>query len=307
MKNDPVMIDEPHPLVLIVDDSSANIQLLAQALLQDYRVKFATSGQGALQLAGALEKPDLILLDVMMPDMDGYEVCRRLQNNPSTHDIPIIFVTAKNDIQDQEYGFNLGAVDYIIKPFEMPIVRARVRNHINLKRKTELLEKLALLDGLTSIPNRRRFDEVFQLEWNRAARNHAWLSLLMIDVDHFKAFNDNYGHGAGDECLKRVACSLQKSLFRAGDVVARYGGEEFAVVLPKCNAHNARSVAERIRGSVATLNIPHRYSAAADHITVSIGYAALVPPQHEDPQTLVEAADKSLFLAKQGGRNRVCG
>jgi diguanylate cyclase (GGDEF)-like protein len=307
VKNDPIMIEEPNPLILIVDDTNTNIQILAQTLLQDYRVKFATSGQAALQLASGPEKPDLILLDVMMPEMDGYEVCRRLQDKPSTHNIPIIFVTAKSDIQDQEYGFNLGAVDYIIKPFEMPVVRARVRNHINLKRKTELLEKLALLDGLTNIPNRRRFDEVLRLEWKRAARNHASLSLLMIDVDHFKAFNDNYGHGAGDECLRRVAYSLNKALFRAGDVVARYGGEEFAVVLPKCNADNARNVAERIRATVETLNILHRYADAADHITVSIGYAALVPNQNGDPHALVEAADRSLFLAKQGGRNRVCG
>jgi diguanylate cyclase (GGDEF)-like protein len=307
VRNGPVMIDEPNPLVLIVDDTNTNIQILAQALLQDYRVKFATSGQVALQLASAPEKPDLILLDVMMPDMDGYEVCRRLQDNPSTRDIPIIFVTAKSDIQDQEYGFNIGAVDYIIKPFELPIVRARVRNHINLKRKTELLEKLALIDGLTSIANRRRFDEVLRVEWNRAMRNQASLSLLMIDVDHFKSFNDNYGHGAGDECLKRVASALKKSLFRAGDFVARYGGEEFAVVLPKCNADNARNVAERIRATVEALNILHRYSGAADHITVSIGYAALVPTRNGDPQTLIETADRSLFLAKQGGRNRVTG
>ncbi|CAK0771736.1 two-component system, chemotaxis family, response regulator WspR [Gammaproteobacteria bacterium] len=297
--------DAPRPLILLVDDTLTNVFGLVKALKDTYRLRTATSGADALQLANAPEKPDLILLDVMMPDLDGYEVCRRLKGNPTTQDIPIIFVTAKSEVSDQEYGFNLGAVDYITKPFELPVVRARVRNHLNLKQKTELLERLAMLDGLTGIPNRRRFDEVLEIEWRRALRNSFPLSLLMMDVDHFKLYNDHYGHGAGDECLRRVAYALKNALLRPADFVARYGGEEFIVVLPECDQEGTRKVAEKIRTMIWDLSIAHAHSETADRITISIGHATRIPLPNEGPDTLAKTADQALYQAKQEGRNRV--
>lgn len=306
MTDDSMRMPEPDPLILIVDDMPANIQVLAHALIPNYRVKFATNGPDALILASAAEKPDLILLDIMMPGMDGYEVCRRLRDQPETQHIPVIFVTAKNEVSDQEHGFHVGAVDYISKPFELPIVRARVRAHVALKRRTELLEKLAFLDGLTEIPNRRRLDEVLQAEWRRALRNRLSLTLLMIDIDHFKAFNDHYGHRTGDDCLCKVAHALRAALLRPGDFIARYGGEEFAVLLPECDEHGAYKVAERLRAVVQALAIPHEHAKTSLHVTISIGYSTRIAAQDQEPRLLVEAADQALYLSKQQGRNRVC-
>lgn len=302
-----VQIDEPLPLVLIVDDSPINIRMLAHALKGEYQIKVATTGPVALELARSKETPDLILLDVMMPGMDGYEVCQRLKESPLTWDIPIIFVTAKNDVSDQEHGFNLGAVDYITKPFGLPTVRARVRNHINLKKRTELLEKLALLDNLTGIPNRQRLDEILATEWRRALRNHFMICLLMLNVDCFKLFNDNYGHGVGDDCLRRIASTIKASLVRPSDFVARVGGEEFLVLLPESDLPGARHVAERIRKAVEDIHIPHHYSAASEYVTLSIGCAGMIPSQDDELKKLLELANKELYLAKQEGRNRIHG
>jgi len=298
-------IEESLPLILIVDDAPVNIKMLADTLKGDYRIKIATSGATALRLMSGKEKPDLVLLDVMMPQMDGYTVCAKIKENPDTRDISVIFVTAKTDVPDQELGFNLGAVDYITKPFGLPIVRARVRTHINLKRRTALLEELVSLDSLTGIHNRRRFDEVFAEEWRRAVRNDLLISLLMLDIDHFKAFNDNYGHGAGDECLQKVAGNLRTALARPGDLVARIGGEEFVVLLPNCDSEGAHHVGEKIRSATEELHIPHGFSAVSKWVTLSIGCATLLPNLEMESKTLLEAADKALYLSKFQGRNRV--
>jgi diguanylate cyclase (GGDEF)-like protein len=300
--------DNNKPLVLIVDDTPTNIQVLAETLRADYRVKVATSGQAALDIVGREGgKPDLILLDVMMAGMDGYEVCRRLKDNPDTHGIPVIFVTAKNDAQDEERGLRLGAMDYIAKPFHPAIVKARVQNHISLKMKTDLLESLALIDGLTGIPNRRRLDETLDAEWKRGLRNGTPLAVAMADIDYFKAYNDHYGHGGGDECLKAVARALSSSLVRPADMMARYGGEEFAAVMPDTDAAGAKLLAQRWCDNVAALVLPHACSSAGGHVTVSVGYACQVPEAPQSPQMLLEMADKMLYQAKEHGRNQVCG
>jgi PleD family two-component response regulator len=200
------------PLILIVDDTPTNVRVLAEALRKDYRIKVANGGQAALDLIASQGVPDLILLDIMMPTMDGYEVCRRLKEDPATKNVPVVFVTAKADIMDEEIGLKLGAVDYIAKPFHLPIIAARIHNHISLKLKSDLLESLAMLDGLTSIPNRRRFDEALHDEWLRARRAGQTISLIMADIDHFKRYNDHYGHGAGDICLIKVANALTHSV-----------------------------------------------------------------------------------------------
>ncbi|NVZ08840.1 PleD family two-component system response regulator [Allochromatium humboldtianum] len=293
------------PSILIVDDMPANIRVLADTLKSDYRVRVATSGAKALEIAAGSPPPDLILLDVMMPEMDGYEVCRRLKDDPRTSTIPIIFVTAKDEAEEEAHGLGLGAVDYIAKPFHLPIVRARVRTHVNLKRKTDLLDSLASLDGLTHIPNRRRFDEALKLEWARAAREGTSLAVAMLDVDYFKPYNDHYGHGRGDECLRRVADALSARLQRPADLAARYGGEEFVLLLPDTDAAGALALAESCRAAVSALCIPHDYSAAADHVTLSIGVAATQPPS-DGASLLLARADEALYRAKSEGRNRVC-
>ncbi len=296
------------PLVLIVDDTPTNIQVLAETLRADYRVKVATSGEAALDIVKKRDsKPDLILLDVMMAGLDGYEVCRRLKENPDTQGIPVIFVTAKNDAQDEERGLRLGAMDYIAKPFHPAIVKARVQNHINLKMKTDLLESLALIDGLTGIPNRRRLDEALDTEWKRSLRCGTPLAMVMADVDCFKAYNDHYGHGAGDECLKAVARALSASLTRPADMMARYGGEEFVAIMPDTDAAGAKLLAQRWRDNVAALALPHACSNTTDHVTVSVGYASQTPFAEQAPQTLLGLADKMLYRAKELGRNRICG
>ncbi|WP_151704223.1 diguanylate cyclase [Nitrincola alkalilacustris] len=294
------------PLILIVDDVPANIQVLAEALRGEYRVKVATNGATALAIANASEsRPDLILLDVMMPEMDGYEVCHKLKSTPSTQNIPVIFVTAKGDVIDEERGLQAGAVDYIIKPFHLAIVKARVSNHISLKIKTDMLETLALIDGLTGVPNRRRLDEALNNEWKRGMREQQSLAIIMSDIDFFKAYNDHYGHGAGDQCLKAVAKALFNTLNRPSDMMARYGGEEFIAVLPHTDLQGAMQMAERWRQSIEELQIPHECSAVAHHVTISLGCAAMIPSNNLTPQMLLKQADQMLYRAKKNGRNRV--
>ncbi|MBK5971268.1 MULTISPECIES: diguanylate cyclase domain-containing protein [Thiorhodovibrio] len=290
--------------VLIVDDVPANIQLLAEALKSDYRLRIANHGAKALEIVNSETPPDLILLDIMMPGIDGYEVCQKIKENPRTSNIPIIFVTAKSDVDDEAYGLNLGAVDYIPKPFHFPVVRARVKTHVNLKLKTDLLENLALIDGLTFIPNRRRFDQLLIQEWDRARRESQSLALAMIDVDHFKAYNDHYGHGAGDDCLRKLAGALKRSLQRPGDVVARYGGEEFVLLLPNTDESGACATAKRASDAVSEMKLPHERSGTADHVTISIGIAA-THPQNGGQEALLKAADDALYDAKGAGRNQL--
>ncbi len=291
--------------VLIVDDAKPNLMLLAEALKGDYRVSFAANGADALRLAAAEPQPDLILLDVVMPGMDGYDVCRHLKERPETASIPVIFLTGKSEVEDETRGLSLGAVDYVTKPFSLAIVQARVRTHLELKRHRDLLEKLSALDGLTGIPNRRRLDEAVALEWRRAARDREAVGLLMIDVDHFKKFNDTYGHGAGDDCLRQVATAISGAVRRAGDLVARYGGEEFAVILPATDSAGCRVVADTILAAVAALDIPHATSGVGDSVTVSVGGASRVPQPGDPCSALFELADGCLYESKKSGRNRV--
>jgi diguanylate cyclase (GGDEF)-like protein len=294
---------EKKATLLVVDDMPANIQLLATSLMDEYEILVATSGADALELI-LNRQPDLILLDVIMPGMSGHEVCRKLKDDPQTRRIPIIFITGQNDESDEVEGLSLGAVDYITKPFSLPIVLARVRTHLELKHYRDLLESLSFLDGLTGIPNRRRFTEYIDFAWNQAQRQRVPVTVILMDVDHFKAFNDNYGHQAGDECLTRVAKALASTERRAAGLVARYGGEEFVCVLPSLDIQGAASLAERLRASVVAQAIPHAFSSAASQVTISLGVASAVPAVGEAWTTLVELADKALYQAKQTGRNR---
>ncbi|MFW6456571.1 MAG: diguanylate cyclase [Desulfohalobiaceae bacterium] len=297
--------DSDQPVVLIVDDQPSNIHALAKLIKEDYQIQVANSGAKALQIATGQHQPDLILLDIMMPEMDGYLVCRKLKDNPQTKDIPVIFVTALHGSEDEEQGFNLGAADYISRPFQPAIVRARVRNQVNLKLKTDMLEKLAMRDGLTDIPNRRFYEQRSQEEFSRAVRNRHPLSVLMMDIDNFKAYNDHYGHGAGDDCLRRVAKALRDALARPMDLVARYGGEEFVVLLPETDAQGALHVGERLRAAVEAQAIAHEYSDVAGVVTLSIGAATSKGEGQASMQDLQQAADQALYRAKDLGRNQV--
>ena len=292
--------------ILIVDDERYNINVLTDFLRDDYKIMAAKTGEQALTAAQGPNQPDLILLDILMPGMDGYEVCKNLKTESSTMHIPVIFVTALDASDDEARGFELGAVDYITKPFKPVIVKARVRTHIQLKRKTDLLDRMALLDGLTEIPNRRSFDTTLQQEISRAARNGSFLSLILMDIDFFKKYNDQYGHASGDACLRRVAMAIKEVMKRASDFVARYGGEEFVMILPGTDTKGAIHVAEEVRRAVAELKIQHAASDVAEHVSLSLGVATVLGDRSISPVDLIEKADVSLYQAKANGRNQVC-
>jgi len=291
--------------ILIVDDERYNIKVLTSFLRQDYKIMAAKTGEQALNAAQGINPPDLILLDIMMPGLDGYEVCKKLKADSRTMHIPVIFVTALDASDDEAKGFEIGAVDYITKPFKPVIVKARVRTHIQLKRKTDLLDRMALLDGLTEIPNRRNFDITLEKETKRATRNKSFLSLILMDIDFFKKYNDHYGHVAGDSCLRQVAKTVEGVKKRASDFAARYGGEEFAMILPGTDIKGAMQIAENVRSAVVALNIQHTTSDVAEYVSLSLGVATILPDQEMSSIELIKSADASLYQAKANGRNCV--
>lgn len=293
--------------ILIVDDEPQNLHLLGELLRDKYEVLIATRGLEAIKRAHSDTPPDLILLDIMMPEMDGYQVCRELQADPVTSNIPIIFITAKDDVLDETEGLAVGAIDYITKPFSPAIVQARVRIHLKLKAQADMLARLSMQDGLTGLFNRRKFDHYLEDEWRRATRTGDFFSIVMIDVDHFKQYNDNYGHGAGDECLREVAAALSSVVHRSSDIVARYGGEEFAALLPGTDSDNSMYIGERFRQQIEALKIEHQYSSVSEYITVSVGVATCIPKEQIKSRSLLEAADSMLYNAKNNGRNCVVG
>jgi diguanylate cyclase (GGDEF)-like protein len=291
--------------VLIVDDAKSNIAILAEVLKRDYKVRAATGGEKALEIAFSDNPPDLILLDVVMPGLDGYEVCTRLKASPQTKGIPIIFITGKESEEDEIRGFELGASDYITKPFNSVVVKVRVNTQAELKRNRDYMERISYLDGLTGIANRRKFNEFLDLSWNFAIRQSTSVALIMMDIDFFKAYNDSCGHLAGDACLISIAQTLAKTVTRKTDLTARYGGEEFVCVLPGTSLENAALVAEKLRLSVLELHIPHPNSAAANIVTISLGVVAMIPDKNISISLLIKAADKALYQSKDSGRNKV--
>ncbi|MEO5341564.1 MAG: diguanylate cyclase [Magnetococcus sp. MYC-9] len=319
--------------ILIVDDERFNLNLLQDLLDPQYDIIAAKNGAQALKRANTTPPPDLILLDIMMPDMDGYQVLEQLRVSETTREIPIIFISAMDDAVSETKGLALGAADYIAKPFSPSVVQARVRTQLRLKESVEnerawnrqlsqlnselgeknekllelnkILQDMASIDGLTGIANRRRFDIFLAHEWNKAVRDQTILSLILLDIDFFKPYNDNYGHAAGDDCLKAVARALASAMTRTTDLVARYGGEEFVCVLPGTDEAGMVRVGHRLRESVAALQLPHAHSKVASHVTVSLGGVSLVPTGGAQPGSLVPMADERLYKAKEGGRNRL--
>ena len=289
--------------ILIVDDAMENIQILHQALQDDYDVLFAMNGRKALHMAQH-QLPDLILLDAMMPDMDGYAVCAALRADEATRDIPIIFVTALKTPEDETRALSAGAADFISKPVNAAVVRARVRTQLTVKFQADALRELTLTDALTGVANRRAFDERLLAEWRRCARSQMPIALILVDIDHFKNFNDAYGHQAGDACLKKAGEAMARAAKRPQDMLARYGGEEFALLLPYEDVGGAETVARRVLDEIALLAIPHERSSVGPTLTVSMGVASLTPNDKVDPAVLVRAADALLYDAKAGGRNQ---
>ena len=292
--------------LLVVDDQQINVQALYRALAGEHQIFVATHGEQALLLCQQ-KLPDMVLLDVVMPGIDGFEVCRRLKADSRTAQIPVIFVTASNDEAAETHGLALGAVDFISKPISPAIVRARVKTHLSLKAHADLLRQMAFLDGLTGVWNRRAFDERVRSEWQRAARSAQPLSLVLMDIDFFKRYNDLYGHQAGDDGLRRVARALASLLHRPADMLARYGGEEFVCVLPETDAVGALEVAARMERGIRAEAMPHAASEVGPLLTISLGVAtALVKPE-DSVEALLARADANLYRAKSEGRGRACG
>jgi diguanylate cyclase (GGDEF)-like protein/PAS domain S-box-containing protein len=417
------LADPRKPAILIVDDAPDNLGMLRTMMLrQGYQTFVATSGDRALDIAQRV-KPDLILLDIVMPGIDGLETCRRLKAHPATTRIPVIFMSARGETEDIVAGFDTGAADYIAKPLRLEEVCARVRAQLRLhsssetqteqadrlrlivdsmdqgllivercgrvqyanpacdrylgyapaelvgrslqelldgkesgrgegadamrygtrevrirhrdgglramdltmtpmhtadglfvvllhdithhKQSEDALQRAALLDPLTQIANRRHFDEFLRKEWLRAVRNAQPLSLVVLDVDHFKLYNDTLGHAAGDTCLQKVAETLQMHAARPTDLAARYGGEEFVLLFAETPAENAARLAEMIRAAVEALQVPNPRSTTSPWLTVSVGVATIVPTQLDAIDNLFVCADRAMYAAKAGGRNRV--
>lgn len=305
-------------IILIVDDESSAIEVLHKALTGLGDLLFAMNGSDALTLMNS-SAIDLVLLDLSMPGIDGFATCTQIKaEHPDT---PVIFVTAAHDIASEIHAIEVGGIDFIQKPISPPVVRARVAAHLKLKEQSDLLRELSKRDPLTGVANRRALDEQVAIEWRRGFRSGESLSLLMIDIDHFKKYNDHFGHLEGDSCLRKVAQAIAAEATRAGDMVSRFGGEEFAVLLPNTNGEQAMTVANKICEAVRALGIPHAPSAQSDSVTISVGVGSVVPQASADlpksPQTkpmesglrsaraLFEMADGALYAAKAEGRNCV--
>ncbi|WP_418185934.1 diguanylate cyclase domain-containing protein [Aliarcobacter vitoriensis] len=297
------MLSNRKPTILIVDDMTTNILLLSDILKDDYSLKIAKSGQKCLEILYNQDNIDLVLLDIEMPDINGYEVCKQLKQADKTKDIPIIFVTAKSSEEDEEYGLNIGAIDYITKPYSKVIIKTRIKNQIKLREKTLMLEKLSMYDGLTNIKNRRFFDEIFEKTYNDVKREKSNLAIMMIDIDFFKPYNDNYGHGKGDETLKRVALTLQKTLHRPNDLVARYGGEEFVVLIKDIDEDGLNNIANNILKAIKELNIEHKFSSIESFLTISIGICFFNSNNNLTKTEILLRADETLYNVKHSGKN----
>lgn len=358
--------------LLIVDDMPENIMVLLDFLsTSGFKVLIAQGGKQAIQTV-KYGKPELILLDIMMPDMNGFETCEKLKEDVETRDIPVIFMTALTNTEEKIRGFNLGAADYITKPFQHEEVLARIKTHLNLRRlqlaletqntqlQTEIekhkntqislakaagllkqrtheleslnaqlqqevhhrrqieialrranreLKRLANLDGLTQVANRRCLDSYLSNIWQQLGHEHLPLSLVLCDIDYFKNYNDCYGHQAGDDCLKRVAQGIVDAVnlshHRPEHLVARYGGEEFVMVLPYTNEEETLDIANAIRTGISQLKILHKRSQVSQYVTLSMGIATMIPELHFFPTRLVAWADDALYQAKARGRNCV--
>jgi len=290
------------PRVLVIEDEPMEIELLSQ-ILPDVELLACQNGLEGLRIA-SWEAPDLVLLDVGLPDISGWEVLRILREEPRTQRALTIFLTGADSEENEARGLEAGAIDYITKPIHPSIVRSRIFNHLELKRHRDFFEQLAHLDGLTSLANRRRFDTHLEAEWQRAVHIGAPISLVMGDLDRFKLFNDNQGHLAGDDLLRRASQAFQEVPHRPADLLARYGGEEFACILPDTGLAGALLVADRMRRALEQLQVAHPQSIHGI-ATVSFGVSTLHPQEGQEASDLIADADHWLYKSKDRGGNIV--
>lgn len=293
--------------ILIVDDEKANRKILRQLLQDDVDIIFAKNGEQAINLADK-HQPDLILLDVIMADLSGFDVIKILKNQASTKGISVIFITALSNVLDEVQGFDLGACDYIYKPFQSTIVIARVMLHLELIKQRKMLNNVAHIDALTGVPNRRQLDITTETEMLVSKRNNTRLLVALLDVDFFKPYNDNYGHGAGDQALKKIGSVLKGIGQRPRDFVARYGGEEFVFIMPDIDFAGATLMLQNTLKEITKKAIPHDFSTVSDKVTISIGAVLVDASQAGDINNYIKdvmkATDTLLYKAKQNGRNQ---
>lgn len=290
--------------ILVVDDSILNLTVLYRILKPDFQVVTCKNGEDALTEA-AQNPPDLILLDVILQGIGGFEVLNRLKADPRTRDIPVIIITGLEGPSYEEQALQVGAVDFIQKPFRPRVVLARVHTHVELYHLRQNAEHLAMFDGLTAIPNRRSFDRQFQELADAALRDGLPFSAALSDIDFFKAYNDHYGHPAGDDAIRAVALTLHQTLLPLGGFAARYGGEEYAFLLPRYPVEPAERIAVAFQKNVESLAIPSANSAAASVVTISVGGVTVTPDYQGSLTGILETADKMLYKAKSSGRNCV--
>lgn len=323
----------PHPIVLLVDDQAMVGEAIRRMLVEEPDIEFHYCQEPTQAISKANEvQPTIILQDLVMPDVDGYTLLKFYRGNAATTGTPVIILSSRDDPKDKRQAFENGANDYLVKlPDKIELI-ARIRahsksyllqlqrdeayremqklqeqlteSHRKLEENNAVLQRLSTMDGLTGIANRRHFDETLVIQWRICYREKKPLSIIMMDIDFFKKYNDGYGHQGGDDCLKAVAKALNEALHRPGDFIARYGGEEFVVILPNTDAKGAAEVAEHLRANVQAKNIPHAYSAAANHVSVSLGVASVQPDDASTPEKLLAMADAALYKSKEQGRNR---
>ena len=288
--------------ILIVDDTVSNLDILSE-LLKSYDIIESTNGKEALEIVKD-EAIDLILLDIVMPDMDGYEVCQTLKENPKTADIPIIFITAKTDEESIEKAYNVGGSDYITKPFRAKELLARVKRELKIQKLQNELKYLAATDPMTQLYNRRHFTQLSNQIIDLAKRDNQTISLIMLDIDRFKTINDTYGHQTGDEVIISLSHILKEQT-KKEDIICRYGGEEFVIVLPDSNAEHAATVAEAIRTEVEKFRLETAEGSHV-HFTISLGVSELALKKKNTLERALKDADEALYKAKESGRNNVC-
>jgi len=279
--------------ILIVDDDKANLDILNHTLQNEYIVYVAKSGEMAIKRALA-DQPDLILLDIVMPDMSGYDVLKILKENNATKAIPIIFITALNSAADEERGFLLGAVDYIVKPFNSSILKARIKVHMRDLKKSRIIERMGTFDVLTELSNRQSFEERLFIEWEREIHNKTPLSIISIDIDNFKQYNETYGYLQGDVLLQTIAEVFSEYLHTDADIVARIDGDEFAFLLPDTDEAKTLEIAHAIRHAVDVMEIPSMGSMSTQ-FAIKIGVATKIPEADKCALSLLEEAEKSVI------------
>lgn len=292
--------------ILIVEDEPANIAVISGCMDPDDTIAIAKTKQKALQLLSE-RSFDVVLLDILLPDGNGFDICKEVVAHRDLYGMAsIIFMTSMDSPDDEARGLSLGASDYIHKPINGPVLSARIKLQKRLIRQSELLDHLARIDGLTEIPNRRAFDDQLEKEWNRAKRENKTLSLALLDIDYFKGYNDHYGHPAGDQCLKQIACILSDFFHRGSDLVARYGGEEFAIILFDADLEESKALVNKLLKTLIDRNIPHLASQVANCVSFSAGLCTALPANDQSRHFLT-CADEMLYQAKEQGRARVCG